>query len=588
MGVIPIPTKGVRMKMLQKTVAASLALTALLAMTGCSSSDDGGGSGGSGGGSGGSALATGGFIKHANDSNSAYSSGVFDLRPYIKIQYKYDASVINGSGYIEEINLKYDSDLASDVICPNVTLKMGHTTLTDLTDTFATNIEQGAGSFMTVLDDASITFSAGSRDDFHTITLQEPFYYNGKDNLVVEIDKTSACNGRFEDVSGDVTLQSAVWTNDLVATTGSLSNWSSDMTFVFAGGVNTQHHAGTTGIALPFLASGAGRIQNLYTAVDINGSGPITGLALQLQSGSSKVTYTVSVKLGHSTLNDLGMNWADNYSDIKAVATDVNISIPAGLSAGDWIWVPLTSSFNYNGTDNLLVDMEVTASSTNTSNFVTSTLMSYNARARSYNSPDLDLADGTDKYLLNIKFRFNGATMDVVALGSPSGASQVLGGFGASGGQIQSLYKNTDLGTSGKVTAIYVQLRDNATAATITEHKVYLGHTNKSSLTTINPYVDSMDDYVLVYSGTTDISGSLKKGDWLRIPFSTSFDYDSTQNLTLLFSGATDTINSVNTSGDATRFLTASVGRNDNSVDPENGQGSWSYNGIVDIRLELQ
>jgi hypothetical protein len=50
----------------------------------------------------------------------------------------------------------------------------------------------------------------------------------------------------------------------------------------------------------------------------------------------------------------LDSTFADNLDDATTVFSGT-LSVPAGLLAGDWTEIPLTESFIYNGTDNLVI-----------------------------------------------------------------------------------------------------------------------------------------------------------------------------------------------------------------------------------------
>lgn len=562
------------MKMFKNAMTALVPIAAVALMTACG--------GGSGGGTVTTPLATGGFVKYVGDSSTLVGIGLIDTGPTTRWQHMYTPADVKGSGYIQSISLMAVDARASDITCPDLSIKMGHTSLAELTNTFADNVENGKGSLISVRTTGEVVFTAGEAGEMYTIVLDEPFVYNGVDNLVVEFERVAACSGSFTERGTYVTPVSATWTRTDGSLTGNTGIFFTDLVFDFSGGVDKLEKTGTSNNYWPFTNESA-HTQNLYTAADINGSGPITGLAFQMNAPSTEQTFTVSVKLGHTTLTDLTGTFADNSSDLTAVAADINFTVPAGLVAGDWFWVPLNGSFKYNGIDNLLVDIEVPVG---TGNIDLRYTASANVVRVAGNVGDVTTTDlGGTEY--HAKFRFNGATMDVMSLGiSSTTSTQVLGQDAGDGGQIQSLYKNTDLGTSGKVTAVYVRLKNDAAAAAVSNHKIYLGHTSKTALNAVDPYVDNMDNYVLAYSGTTDVPASLKAGDWLKLPLSTPFNYDSSKNLTVLFTGETNASNEVIVSSDGTRFPTASVGRNDNLVDID-GQPSWDFNGIVDIKLDF-
>jgi hypothetical protein len=68
--------------------------------------------------------------------------------------------------------------------------------------------------------------------------------------------------------------------------------------------------------------------------------------------------------LGHTSGVELTITFADNMDDATTVFSGL-FSISSGLMAGDWIEIPLTSSFTYNGEDNLVVYMSTDGGTAN-------------------------------------------------------------------------------------------------------------------------------------------------------------------------------------------------------------------------------
>jgi len=511
------------MKMLQKTIAASIALTALLAMTACSSSSSSDG-GGSGGGSG--SLAKGGFVKEvAKDSTVRWGNLPFNIQP-VREQHLVHASDIKGSGYIQSFSFKSYAT-APETNCPNVTIKMGHTNLNELTTTYASNVEVGKGSLQTVLDRELIIpeISAGA---FFTIVLDEPFYYNGTDNLVMEFVTDAGCSHGIS-IYADNTIHTKadLYALSATATTGSVYDYTADVQLNFAGGVNTQNVEGVViGNIFPFSTL-LKRTQHLYTASDINGSGPITGIAFQLKNPSVAAEYNATVILGHTTLEQFDANnkYVDNYKDTPTIVSDnVHFSIPDGLEANDWFWVPLSGNFNYNGTDNLIVDVKVTAASETNQVLAGNSTGSDN---RAYGDVENDIPAGADTLIYHMKFRFNGATMDVITI---ENAAWGLPFNGSTGYRTQILYGAYELGTSGKVSAFSLRLNNDSAASDYTEASVTLTNTAITSLDQ-NLSLNTIDSKN-VFNGTLKIPAGLKAGDWVTFPVS-GFTYDSTKNLVL-------------------------------------------------------
>ena len=146
------------MKMIKNAMTALVSIAAVVAMTACSSDSDSPIVSGK--------LATGGFLKYIGDdpATSTYSA-LIDAASNQRWQYLYAPSEIQGSGIIKTVSFIYESDESAEVICPDLSIKMGHTSLTDLTDTFANNVEQGAGSMESVRAADPLTYPVGSLGD---------------------------------------------------------------------------------------------------------------------------------------------------------------------------------------------------------------------------------------------------------------------------------------------------------------------------------------------------------------------------------------------------------------------------------------
>ena len=493
---------------------------------------DGGGDGGGGGG-GPTPLATGTFTKTADMGSTTYT-GLLDADLYAHYQYLYLASNINGAGRITGLAIKYRSTMVTAVTCPNATIKLSHSNLANLTGTFANNLGTGQGSQTTVLNNATMTFPAGAAGSWQTILLATPFDYNGKDNLIIDVERTGACSGIvFDDVNTAWPYTAGVWTTTNGSATGTTAFWAANGKLVFAGGDNEQNYGGAINNYWPFSVE-LPRTQNLYLASDIDGSGPITGIAFQLNQVSTAQTFTYSVRMGHTTLAALGTTYANNYNAGSPVtlANAATFTVPAGIPAGGWFWVPLpNNTFTYNGTNNLIVEVEVTAGTGNiylrTSNLGTAN------RAAGFAGSNVAL--GVDDTAYHIKLRFNGGTMDVI---EPSLANYTVPFDGSGTGMVlQSLYGSYVLGTSGAINRVSLRLAaDTAADVTYTGATITLGHTTLSDLTVT--LANNMDDPRVVFTGNITIPGGLKVGDWINIPVS-GFTYDPTKNLTLQLQSGT-------------------------------------------------
>ncbi len=540
-------------------------------------------------------LATGTFTK-AFAPASAGSNQYLFYDGDVKNQSLYLASEINGAGDITTLRFEFNGPHAASTTCPNTTIKLGHTNLTALTTTFAGNVETGQGSLVTVLNNATVTIPAGAGSTWFDIPLTTPFHYNGVDNLVVQIDHPTACStpvytgyitsGTFRRALAFAT-DTTPGTAEYNATTANGADGVLPlMQFVFAGGDDLAYYGNTDSIGSPFISNASWRhVQMLHPAATLKGSGPITGIGMVLGTAfanpTTAETYTVTIKLGHSTLAALTNNFAGNFSGSPVtVASGLVFTVPANVPPGSTLWLPITGNLNYDGTDNLIVDIDVTAASAG------STIWMFGSAPSQFLQAASGAATGTVSNTgCATKFRFNGSTMDVMPGPATSGSSQVLGN--STSGRVESLYEPVYLGTGGTIDSIAVRLKTAPSAATLTNYKIYMGHGASPQFALTDTYAGSMaNGGTLVYSGTLNVPGTLKAGDWFTIPLQTPFTYDPTQRLTVYF--GTDQASAVTAEvagQNDIQFSSRSMGAWSNG--PYTDKPTWLWTGIVNVMLGI-
>jgi len=483
---------------------------------------------GGGGGGGQTPLATGTFNKTAMSFGNDYSGHFSNVFPYFRVMHLYDASpVMESSGYIKAIAFMAGNTAASSTTCPDITIRMGHTSVTSLSATFASNIEQGKGTLETVLADAPVVIPPVNAGDYITIQLDKAFYYNGVDNLVVDFFRIGSCDNAVS-VGADLHFPSHTVRIGTFSTEG-LRDIGVPMKFTFAGGDKAVFTgAGDGSVSTPFTSEpSVQRQQQLYLAGEIDGSGPITGLAMQVDGTTTAQTYTATVKLGHSSGTALEGDYDANYSSTPTiVANAVTFHVPAGVPDGSYVWIPLTGSFDYNGTDNLILEIDV-STATGQTTWRYSDPGSSDIRLI-YGPRDAFSITAISGVIHHVKFRFNGGTMDVVTPGTDNSNSPY--GTYFSDHVLQVLYGAHDLGTKAHIDKVAFRLKDNSVASDYTGFSVVLGHTTNTLLS--RTLADNLDDRTTVFSGTMSIPAGLKAGDWVEIPVS-GFTYDPGKNLTI-------------------------------------------------------
>ena len=216
------------------------------------------------------------------------------------------------------------------------------------------------------------------------------------------------------------------------------------------------------------------------------------------------------------------------------MASGVVLKVPAGVPAGGTVWFPLPDgAFTYNGSDNLIVEIDVTDNSSATGNTSWRQNFSVGNDVRLYG--DTGAATGrVGQSGYHIKFRFNGGTMDALTPDGMTGASGLTFPFFNTDGRVQALYRAAELGTKGTISKIAFRARFDAVAETGFAYTVVMSHTSATTLGT--NYAANLPSPVTVFNSTLDIPAALI-GDWYEIPLSTSFNYNGTDNLVVDIDG---------------------------------------------------
>ncbi|MDQ7778556.1 MAG: hypothetical protein RDV41_02455 [Planctomycetota bacterium] len=182
------------------------------------------------------------------------------------------------------------------------------------------------------------------------------------------------------------------------------------------------------------------RIQLLYTAAEIGMAGTINGLwwlPWDNAGGDPPVTQTfttMTTTLGHTNLAQLavGAVMNGNITGTQAVVYNAAYTIPNTVANGVWETLPMAGTFAYNGVDNLIVDIYVTAAIAGTNYWGGEDI------ANGRNVSDWNPFDGTGdwqygaagirRFAIRIQFAGGGGG------GAPAGGGEVTGGGSGGGG----------------------------------------------------------------------------------------------------------------------------------------------------------
>lgn len=547
------------------------------------------------GGGGGSASqddpAPKGVFARTVPGNNENITGFLDPMFYSRMHWQnlYRRSQIAGAGYITGISFQYNDLMDAPATCPSLTIRISHSGLTEASGTFSNNLDNGKGGAVLVLADKAVTFPAGAKETWHRIDFDTPFYYNGTDSLVVDFDATGPFGGRLLDACDTgLGYPSTVFNNTPGALTGSTMDFLQRTRFHFEGG-DCAFVTEPNPNSLPFTSGmDLRKMQILYHPEEVGGSGPIRGLGFQVAEATLHQNYTFSMKVGHTTLSELGHTFADNFNAGApvTVADQVAITIPAGIPAGGYVWVPWPGApFTYNGTDNLLIELEVT----DPTGVVRLDHRTGSVTTRILAVPGSAVASQWDGCQYGVTFRFAGGNVDVITSGEGAVTMPFSGG---TGNKSQHLYRITELGTQGRISKLALRARTNVSSAlTYGDFTVRLGHASPGAAAGLgNTFADNLaSGSVEAFRGTFTVPANIRYGDWVEIPLTTPFAYDAARDLVLQISSAPgSSAVPVSMSGESAaeqaRYTDAHAG----ALDPAAENASTVTHGVFDLRLVLE
>jgi hypothetical protein len=210
----------------------------------------------------------------------------------------------------------------------------------------------------------------------------------------------------------------------------------------------------------------------------------------------------------------------------------MTFTVPAGMPAGSTLWLPFTGTFTYNGTGNLIVDVDVAGASADTPWAFTDIGVAQSLYGASGSS-----VGATYVASLHTNFRFNGGTMDVnpISMGLFGDSFP----FSISSGARQWLYFASELGTSGSISKLECRNYGFALISTAQSYtyKIVMSHLAVSSPTLSTTRATNLPSPVTVVDGAVNMPAGLIAGDYFSIPLSTTFSYNGTDNLVIDISG---------------------------------------------------
>ena len=279
-----------------------------------------------------------------------------------RLQSIYTASEIGTSGEIAGMMLDLQSSPGQTI--HNFTIRMQHTSL----------------SVLSVLDPNGWTIVyrgdvPASPTGWRMFKFTKTFEYNDVNNLMIDVsynDTEASSNGlcSYTTVTGkrSACAYSDNAYDDPLYWKGTLSPTVRFFTrvpnvklfFESASAYVASAGSGTASIDYPLHSSSEdARLQSIYLAGEIGAAGTIKGIAIDVNSAAGQILNNFTVRMKHTTLQQTTAFEPNDWTTVY----EANLPI---LSTGRQ-FIMFSSSFDYDGNDNLMVDFSFNNSSSSTS-----------------------------------------------------------------------------------------------------------------------------------------------------------------------------------------------------------------------------
>jgi hypothetical protein len=221
----------------------------------------------------------------------------------------------------------------------------------------------------------------------------------------------------------------------------------------------------------------------------------------------------------------LDTTFAGNFIDVPVtIADQATFKTPGEQPMYSTLWLPVPDDiFVYNGTDNLIVEIE-TVKATGT------TGLSYapgsGTTRRVLGTAGAVEATLTEDLAYGLKLRFAGGTVDIITAGDTSDSFP----YNTSANRHQYLVHAAELGSGGVINQIaYRSDEEQILSINFQDCRIALGHTSSATLGSTS-FAGNNPGAEVVFDGDTSVP-ILHAGDWIELPFTTEFTYDGISNL---------------------------------------------------------
>lgn len=285
--------------------------------------------------------------------------------------------------------------------------------------------------------------------------------------------------------------------------------------------------------------------QNIYTASEIGGACTINAIAFNVATKYGLATTSLKIYMGHKS---------SLFSSSSDYMTSSNLTLvysgtPTLGSSTGWENLTLSTPFNYNGTDNLVVVI-----CRQSSNYTSTLTYYYTSMPSSYyvmnrwsdDTSSYGVITGTYSYSLaserpNIRLTVDRTINDDKTATIGTGTSSTYSYPYRSNSYystVQTVYTAREIGSAGIIKNIAYNVA-SAYSQKMTSLKIYMGH-KKSTFLSASDYMTS-DDLTLVYDGSPTLGS---KTGWEQINLDHDFLYNGKDNLVIVVSKSAATTNS--------------------------------------------
>ena len=355
---------------------------------------------------------------------------------------------------------------------------------------------------------------------------QGSFEYNGTDNLVVVVtQKCTTYHGNLKYYTFKGKGNTLYRLNDNDTGYADVNNTTKEYSMSsYVPSVCFNINGPAKGNIVPFgNLYKYSTVQTLYTPNEIGKSGTIKSMTFKVANASTLATSEVKVYLGHKSAKFSGKTDFVRSSNLKLVYSGTPT---LGGSVGNETLTFNQGTFNYNGTDNLVVVVTRKSSSWNSA-------LEYSW----FEGEGCTLYRWSDDYtgygdVTNTAYEYNPSNRRpaiMLNIDGPARSNNLPYGNYYKNSTAQMLYTPAEIGLKGKISSIAFKVASALSHAT-TEVKIYLGHKSaKFSGTT--DFVRS-SNLKLVYSGAPTLGS---KTGWEKFTFNQgSFEYNGTDNLVVV------------------------------------------------------